>query len=123
MGRFYEVTAKAFSVLWWPPTDNGPIDRYRVEAASQDNPLAEVVGCRYTSGEDARCESLQGNTHYKVTIEAWCAQYETAPADYGAALITTQQLTGIDSKSFFLRYVNTINEWFHTNYLASFRSN
>ncbi len=57
--------------------------------------------CNYASGENARCEGLQGNTLYKATIEAWCDRYETAPAEYGAALTTTQQLTEIDSKAFF----------------------
>ncbi len=106
-GQFAGVKANSFSVSWTPPADSGPIGSYRVKALPQDNPSAGAVTCNYASGENARCEGLQGNTLYKATIEAWCAEYG-APAEYGAALTTNQQLTQIDSKAFFFRDANTI---------------
>ncbi len=108
--QFADVKAKSFSVSWAPPADSGPIGSYRVKALPQDNPSTGAVMCNYASGENARCEGLQGNTLYRATIEAWCDRYETAPAEYGAALTTNQQLTQIDSKAFFLRDVDTIHE-------------
>ncbi len=102
--------AKSFSVSWAPPADSGPIDSYRIKALPQDNPSAGAVTCKYASGENARCEGLQGNTLYKATIEAWCDRYETAPGEYGAVLTTNQQLTEIDSKACFLRDFNIIYE-------------
>ncbi len=99
-GRFSEVTAKSFNVSWSPPSNSGPIDKYRVKALTQGTSSAVSVACTYKSGLSAHCEGLQGNTAYKTTIEAWCDNYETAPAEYGAALTTNQQLTEIDSKFF-----------------------
>ncbi len=81
-----------------PPADNGQIDRYRVKALPQGNPLAVTVSCNYASGENAHCEGLQGNTKYKASIEAWCGESETPEADYGAPLTTQSQLTKIDGK-------------------------